>query len=119
MWKIYRDINYSSYIKKAKQNYMKLRWSLTHFLRIFGGILDVIGAVIIAVAVVNIHKDAIVAPSLRDLEDELNKAKIHEGHLTLVGVVFVIVGFLFLFSAEIVSWVKFSNLPRVTDVPLV
>ena len=96
---------------------MKLRWSLTHVLRLIGGILDVIGAVIIAVAVVNIHKDNLTSSSLSELEDEMNKARVHEGNLTIVGIVFVIVGFMFLFGAEIASWVKFSK--HVPLIPMV
>ena len=84
------------------------RWSVDHFLRVLGAILDATGVIMIAVAVVQIESNELDAADFEQLENQLNAERDEEGRISVYGVFFIAAGFLCLMTAEIMSWVMFS-----------
>jgi hypothetical protein len=67
-----------------------LTW--VRLLTLVGLLLDVIGVVMIAAAVINIEYNNISATTLQELEDELNAERASEGIWSIVGTVLIVLG---------------------------
>ena len=82
-----------------------------HFrwVRLIGMVLDIIGAVIIATAVIRMHNINLKKLSSIDaLEEELGRMFRSESNRTLLGLGFLIAGFLVLFITELVQTIRFT-----------
>ena len=84
-------------------------WSLVHFLRTVGAVLDALGVIMIAVVVIQMERSSLSAKTLEELELELNKERDSESSWSIAGVILIFIGFVLILVAEIVSWHNFSS----------
>jgi hypothetical protein len=71
-----------------------------------GLLLDVLGVVMIALAVIDIEKTKVDADSLKQLESEINEERKEESLWSVVGVILITLGFIAIISAEIMQWIQ-------------
>ena len=88
---------------------VKAVWDTEHYLRMQAAVLDATGVILMAVAIVQIESRRLDAKNIEDLEKELNDERASEGIWSIVGIIFIVLGFASLVAAESFSWYKFSK----------
>ncbi len=83
------------------------------WVKLFGFLLDIIGTIIIAFAILKIQDRLTELNTLIELEEELEKELATESRLTLIGITLIFSGFLLILWEEIYS--TFFKKENVTE----
>jgi len=73
------------------------------WVKIFGLLLDIIGTIVLATAILNLQDRFTQLTTLEDLEEELSEQIRYEYRLTLAGIILIFAGFMFIMADEIYS----------------
>jgi uncharacterized membrane protein YidH (DUF202 family) len=80
---------------------------MTKWIKLLGLVLDIIGTIIIGVAVVNFHLHLKEINNLRRVEEKINQRLERESTMTMVGISLVVTGFVLIFGEEMYdSYIK-------------
>lgn len=72
-----------------------------NWIKLVGLLFDIVGTILIAVAVVNFHSHLQAINSGEELKSKIDEEIRRESMLTVVGIVLVVIGFMLMFFEEI------------------